>query len=159
MDAADLAQFIIANGIAAEIVHLSVETPTVETAAQAVGVTPDQIGKSVLFLAEGRPLLVIANGLARVDQRRLAAYLGLGRKRVKLANAEEVLAITGYPVGTVPPFGHREKLLTLVDAAVLSQHELYCGGGAINALLKMTVAELRRVVGQVENVTYGAAEA
>lgn len=156
MDARTLTCFIAQNDIAAELIHLLVETPTVEAAAQAVGVAPDQIGKSVLFLADGRPLLVVANGRARVDQRRLATHLGLGRKRVKLANAEEVLAITGYPVGTVPPFGHRQKLRTVVEAAVLSQNELYCGGGAINALLRMTVAELQRVVGaEVADLSVG----
>jgi prolyl-tRNA editing enzyme YbaK/EbsC (Cys-tRNA(Pro) deacylase) len=98
-------------------------------------------------LADGRPVLVVANGLTRVDYKRLADYLGSSRRRIKLANAEQVLEITGYPVGTVPPFGHKEMLPTLVEAGVLRQEELYAGGGGINALVKLRTAELQRILG------------
>jgi Cys-tRNA(Pro) deacylase len=146
MNSADLANFVAENGIEAEFVHLEEETPTVEAAAEAVGARPEQIGKSILFLADGRPVLVVANGLTRVDYKRLADHLGISRRRLKLATGEQVLAITGYPVGTVPPFGHKEKLPTLVEARVLRQEELYAGGGAINALIRLTTAELQRVL-------------
>ncbi|MCI0397526.1 MAG: YbaK/EbsC family protein [Chloroflexi bacterium] len=147
LTADDLARFIAAQGIAAEIIHLETDTPTVEAAAEAAGVQPDQIGKSILFLADGAPMLVIANGLTRVDYKRLAHHLGLNRKRIRLANAEQVQAITGYPVGTVPPFGHKRSLPTLLEAGILAQEELYAGGGAINALLRISTAELQRVTG------------
>jgi prolyl-tRNA editing enzyme YbaK/EbsC (Cys-tRNA(Pro) deacylase) len=142
----DLAQFIEEQGITAEMVHLTVETPTVEAAAAAVNARPEQIGKSILFLADGEPRLVIANGLTRVDYRQLADYLGLSRRRVKLAGAAEVLATTGYPVGTVPPFGHHQTLPTVIEAGVMEQELLYAGGGEINALIRLTTAELQRVV-------------
>lgn len=146
MNASDLALFIAQNNIEAKLVHLEEETPTVETAAQAVGAQVEQIGKSILFLADERPLLVVANGTTRLDYKRLADYLGISRRRIKLANAEQVLAITGYPVGTVPPFGHKEKVATLIEAKVLQQEELYVGGGGINALVRLTTAELQRVL-------------
>jgi Cys-tRNA(Pro) deacylase len=145
MNASDLARYIEENGIAAEIVFLAQETPTVEAAAEAVGARPEQIGKSLLFLVDGRPLLVVANGMTRIDYKRLADHLAISRRRLKLANAEQVVAITGYPVGTVPPFGHRRPLPTLLEARVLEQTELYVGGGAINALVHLATAELRRV--------------
>lgn len=145
MNATDLARYIDENGITAEIVFLAQETPTVEAAAEAVGARPEQIGKSLLFLADGNPLLVVANGLTRVDYKRLADHLDLSRRRLKLANAKQVLAITGYPVGTVPPFGHRQPLPTLLEERVLEQTELYVGGGAINALVRLATAELQRV--------------
>ncbi|MFQ5420153.1 MAG: aminoacyl-tRNA deacylase [Anaerolineae bacterium] len=147
MNSEDLGQFIEANGIEAEIVHLPVETLTVAAAATAIGVEPAQIIKSVLFLADGEPVLVIANGLARVAWKRLAVYVGVSRKRLKTAKAEQVLTITGYQAGAVPPFGHREKLRTIVDKAVYDQSLVYGGGGEINALMRLRTAELRRVVG------------
>ena len=118
MNSTDLARFIADNQIEAEIIHLQMETPTVAAAATAVGVEPGQIIKSVLFLADGEPVLVIANGLSRIAWKRLADYVGVSRKRLKTAKAEQVSAITDYAAGAVPPFGHRAQLRTIVDTAV-----------------------------------------
>ncbi len=147
MDANDLASFMEDEGIQGEIVFLTVETPTVEAAAAAVGVHQGQIGKSILFFAQGNPLLIIANGSTRVSYIRLAKYLGINRKKLKLAKANQVLETTGYPVGTVPPFGHRRPIKTLIEQGVLAEKEIYAGGGAINALLRMATAELVHVTG------------
>ncbi|MDX1415850.1 MAG: YbaK/EbsC family protein [Candidatus Promineifilaceae bacterium] len=146
MDTTDLATFIAANGIEAEIVHLPVETLTVAAAAEAVHVKPEQIIKSVLFVADGRPVLVVANGLARIHRKRLADELGMSRRRVKMANADQVLAITGYEVGAVPPFGHPHPLPALIDQEVMKETAVYGGGGASNALMYLSTVELLRVI-------------
>jgi Cys-tRNA(Pro) deacylase len=143
----NLSQFIRNHEIKAEIIFLDVKTPTVAAAAAALGVQPEQIIKSLLFLADKRPILVIANGLTRVDRKLLADHLQVSRRRVKIASADQVLAITGYVAGSVPPFGHRESLPTIVETAVLSQTQIYGGGGDMNALLRLSVSELQRVVG------------
>ena len=145
MDVNDLAAFMEDKGIQGKIVFLDVETPTVEAAAAAVGVQPEQIGKSVLFLTPGEPILVIACGTTRISYKRLAKYLGINRKKLKLAKSAEVFSVTGYPVGTVPPFGHRRPLATLIESDVINQKELYAGGGAINALVHLSTDELRWV--------------
>lgn len=147
MDATDLERFIKIHGLTAEILFLDVETPTVDAAAEAVGVHARQIGKSLLFLADGEPLLVIANGTTRVDYKRLAGHLGISRKRLKMANAKQVVDITGYPVGTVPPFGHKQRLATLLEQQAMAQDELYAGGGEINALVRVSMDELLQVTG------------
>ena len=143
----DLQQFIDTNAITATIMPLETHTATVSDAARALAVGTAQIIKSLLFLVNGDPLLVINNGTARVDRRKLAAHLGVGRKRVKFALAEQALAITGYVVGSMPPFGHRQPLKTLVDPAVTRLDTVYGGGGALDAMLRLTVAELLRVTG------------
>lgn len=145
-NASDLARFIQENDISAELIHLTEETPTVEAAAEAVSAHPDQIGKSILFLADGSPKLIVANGLNRVDYKKLADYLGISRRRLKLAKADEVLEITGFPVGTVPPFGHNQPIPTIIEAKVVEQEELYAGGGEINALIRLKTAELQRLL-------------
>lgn len=150
--AAYIAAYLHEQGVAGELVHLTTHTPTVDDAARAVGTTVERIIKSVLFLADGAPVLVITNGLARVDSKRVADYLGLARKRVKLADAATVLAITGFAVGTVPPFGHPHRLRTLIEARVLEQPEVYGGGGAIDALLRIAPAEIVRAT-QAETVS------
>jgi Cys-tRNA(Pro) deacylase len=145
MDSRDLKRFIDETRIVAKIVYLASDTPTVEEAARAVGCRPEQIGKTILFLADGQPCLVIANGVTRVGYKALADHLGTSRRRLRLAKPETVLSITGYPVGTVPPFGHRKVLPTIVEARVLEQETIYAGGGAINALIRLTTEELLRV--------------
>ncbi len=143
----DLQQFIDANAITATILPLDAHTATVEDAARVLGVDTIQIIKSLLFLVDGEPLLVINNGTARVDRKQLAGHLGIGRKRVKFASAAQALALTGYVVGSMPPFGHRLPLKTLVDPAVTALDTVYGGGGALDAMLRLTAAELLRVTG------------
>lgn len=147
MDNSDISQFIAENNINAEIVYLPEKTLTVEAAAVAVGVHTDQIGKSLLFIVDGEPVLVIANGTARVNYKHLAHHFGINRKQLRMANAAQVLNITGFTVGTVPPFGHKIRLKTFMDHAVLAQTELYAGGGAENALVRIAPSELHRVTG------------
>lgn len=145
MNSIDLADYIEQHEIEAEILHLRAETPTVAAAADAAGVRPEQIVKSVLFIADGRPVLVITNGLTRIQRKRLADALDMSRRRVKMADGEQVQSITGYEIGAVPPFGHPLKLDTLLDRGVLQQEEVLGGGGETNALMRVTVGELQRV--------------
>jgi prolyl-tRNA editing enzyme YbaK/EbsC (Cys-tRNA(Pro) deacylase) len=142
---ADLAGFIAAQGIAAEIVPMDVETPTVPAAAAALGVTPGQIIKSLLFLVREQPVLVIARGETLVDRGVLAARYGVGKKQIKLADAEAVLRLTGYPAGGVPPFGHPGPLPTLLDRGVAAWDVIYGGGGDDHTLLRIAPEELARV--------------
>jgi peptidoglycan LD-endopeptidase LytH len=134
---ADLNGFMAAKGIPGEVIELHVPTRTVETAAEAVGVEPDRIVKSILFLVSGRPILAITCGTAYVDRRVLGQRFGVGRKQVKLATPEEVLAETGFEVGAMPPFGHREPLTTLIDRRILTFPSVFAGGGSENALLQV----------------------
>ena len=143
----DLAEYMRAHNIAGEILHLNVPTPTVETAAQAVGTSVDQIIKSILFLVDEQPVLAIACGLSSIQRRVIADLFGIGRKRVKLASAETVLEISGYEVGAMPPFGHCQPLVTLIDRKVLEFKDAYAGGGAENAIVHLDPQDILRVSG------------
>ncbi len=148
-----LADYVRAHHVMAEVLWLTEHTPTVEAAARVMGTTVDRIVKSVLFVqdVEGvlaeRAVLVVANGLNRVDYRRVADCLGISRRRLKLAEAETVLALTGQPVGGVAPFGHPQPLRTFIDRRVLDQPEVFAGGGALDALLRLSPREMVRVTG------------
>jgi Cys-tRNA(Pro) deacylase len=143
----DLQRFIDKNQIAAQILPMAEDTPTVPDAARALGVAEDQIIKSLVFLVDGQPTLVIAYGTGRVDDRLIAEYYGVGRKRVKMARPDQALDITGYLVGSMPPFGHQTRLRTLVDPGVTRYSEIFGGGGEIDALLRLAPGELLRVTG------------
>lgn len=141
----DLQAFIDREGIAATILTLEEDTPTVPDAARVLGVDPQQIIKSLVFMVDGTPFLVIANGLQRVDRRKLAAHFAVGRKRIRFASAEDALAISGYVVGSMPPFGHGQPLSTLLDPGVLVWETVYGGGGDVHAMLRLSRDELQRV--------------
>lgn len=141
----DLQQFIATHRIDAAILPMAGHTPTVSDAARELGVVTDQIIKSLVFLTDDGPLLVINNGLSRVDRKKLAVLLGVGRKKVKFATADQALAITGFVVGSMPPFGHRQRLHTLVDPAVMTLDTIYGGGGDIDAMMRLTPRELLKV--------------
>lgn len=143
----DLKRFIDERGVTARIITLDAHTTTVPEAAFALGVAEEQIIKSLVFQAGEEPILVINNGAARVDRRKLAAYLNLGRSRVKFASPQQALAVTGFVVGSMPPFGHRAVLRTLVDGAVVRLETVYGGGGGLEAMMRLTTAELLRVTG------------
>ena len=124
---------------------MAAHTPTVPDAARALGVATEQIIKSLVFVIDDEPLLVINNGITLVDRRKVATHMGVGRKRVKFASGEAALEITGYIVGSMPPFGHRQTLPTLIDPAVKQFDLIFGGGGDIDAMLRLTPAELLRV--------------
>ncbi len=140
----DLCAYMQQHGIEGEIIHLESPTPTVETAARAVGAHPDQIVKSILFLVEDQPVLAITCGMALIDRRAIADLYQVSRKRVRLATPQAVLEFAGYEVGAMPPFGHLQPLPTLLDRRVLGQESVYAGGGDENALVRLAPASIER---------------
>jgi Cys-tRNA(Pro) deacylase len=141
----DLQAFIDTHHLAAVILPMAVHTATVDDAAAALGVDANLIIKSLVFMADSTPILVVNNGLARVDRKKLADCLGMSRKRVKFATVRQALETTGYVVGSMPPFGHRQPLRTLVDTATAGLETVYGGGGGIDAMMRLSPSELLRV--------------
>ncbi len=141
----DLRTFLRLHDIRAEIVRLGAETPTVQAAAQALGVTADEIIKSLVFEVGEELVLVVAAGPTRVQAARLAAHLEVPTPTVTLASPAKVTQATGYPVGGVPPFGHLAPLETILDASVLRHEWVWGGGGDAEALLKVQPETIVRV--------------
>jgi Cys-tRNA(Pro) deacylase len=142
--ALDLADFIMEHDLQAEIVSPGAHMPTVDTAAAAMNVAPEQIFKSILFQAKnGQCAMVVACGNGRVDIKRVQAITGL--QGLKLAKPEVVFAKTGYPAGGTPPVGHREKFPVIVDARVAAQEWGYAGGGRPEILVKINSADIIRL--------------
>jgi len=147
LNRADLQRFVDKQRLEAVILPLEEHTATVADAARVLGVRSEQIIKSLVFLVEGEPLLLVNNGETKVDRRKLAARLSVGRKRIKFATPDQALSVTGYVVGSMPPFGHLQKLKTFVDPAVVDQAVVFGGGGDIDAMMRLDPQELLRVTG------------
>ena len=143
-EALNFADFISDHGLQAEIVAPGAHMPTVDTAAAAMGVPPEQIFKSILFQSPaGRCVLVVASGNGRVDVRRVEGLTGI--VNLKLAKPEVVFAKTGYPAGGTPPVGHRERIPVVVDTRVAAQPWGYAGGGRVELLVKIRPTDIIRL--------------
>jgi Cys-tRNA(Pro) deacylase len=146
VNALDLADFIRAQGLDAEMVAPGVEMPTVDAAAAALDVPPERIFKSILFQAkDGACVMAVACGKARVDAKKLEALTGLARLR--LASPEVALAVTGYPAGGTPPVGHRERFPVVVDTRVAAQPWGWAGGGRKELMVRIASADIVRLTG------------
>jgi prolyl-tRNA editing enzyme YbaK/EbsC (Cys-tRNA(Pro) deacylase) len=131
-------------GARAEVVEFPEGTRTSADAAAAIGTTIAQIAKTLVFLADGQPVLVIASGPDRVSEERLGEHLGATISR---ADAEAVRDATGFPIGGVPPVGHSRRLRVVIDSALLEHEEIWSAGGTPNAVFPTTPAELIRLTG------------
>ena len=132
------------QGIEAQPVEFAESTRTSAEAAAAIGTTVAQIAKSLVFLADGQPLLVIASGVNRVDTARLGALVGA---KIKRADADAVRQATGFPIGGVAPVGHTSPLRTLIDADLMAYSSIWAAAGTPNAVFETTPADLLKMTG------------
>jgi prolyl-tRNA editing enzyme YbaK/EbsC (Cys-tRNA(Pro) deacylase) len=117
-------------------------TKTAQDAARAVGCELGQIVKSLVFVADGAPVLALVSGVNRADTDRLRVLVGAAE--VRRANADEVRAATGYPIGGTPPFGHPGPIPTFIDTDLMAHDEVWAGAGAPDAVFGIAPEELRR---------------
>ena len=118
---------------------------TAAAAAAALGVEVGQIANSLIFMADGDPLLVLTSGAHRVNTAKIAALLGVDTSAVKRATPEFVREHTGQTIGGVAPLGHPKPVRTLVDTELASFDEIWAAGGIPHAVFPTTYAELVRV--------------
>jgi prolyl-tRNA editing enzyme YbaK/EbsC (Cys-tRNA(Pro) deacylase) len=102
-------------------------TRTAAEAAAAIGCELSQICKSLVFAADGVPVLVLTDGASRVDVGRVRGALGAGE--VTRADAGAVRETTGYAIGGVPPFGHRTRTRVLADRSLLAHDVVWAAAG------------------------------
>ena len=134
-------------GLDIEIRQFEATTRSAEDAARAVGCSVGQIVKSLVFLVDGEAVLTLVSGANRLDEKKLAALCGMGKKMVKRANADEVREVTGYAIGGVPPFAHATKLGTFIDEDFWQYDTVWAAGGTANAVFAIAPDELVRVTG------------
>lgn len=139
-------QALIAFDLDIPFEHYTASTATSELAAAAIGCDVGQIAKSICFIINGEPLLVVASGDQRVDDRKLATLVSVGRKKVKLAKAEQCIEVFGYAPGGVPPVGHRTpNINTYLDITLKQYDRLYAAAGSANINFGLTPTQLERI--------------
>ncbi len=132
-----------AIGLRLEVVELSSSTRTSAEAAMAVGCDVAQIAKSLIFRTchTDKPVLVIASGANRVNEKRIAELMG---EDICKANADYVRQHTGFAIGGVPPVGHLEQIPTFIDEDLLRFGEIWAAAGTPHALFKLSPEDLLR---------------
>jgi prolyl-tRNA editing enzyme YbaK/EbsC (Cys-tRNA(Pro) deacylase) len=133
------------GGVEAEVRRFHVPVPTAAAAAAVLGCEVGAIANSLIFDADGAPLLVLASGAHRIDTAKVAALVGA--QRVRRANPEFVLTATGQEVGGVAPVGHPAPLRTVVDVDLAAFPVLWAGGGDHHTMFSATYEDLLRVTG------------
>lgn len=129
-------------GLQPEVREFDESTHTAAEAAAAIGCEVAAIVKSLLFEADGAPLLVLASGPNRVDTAALGARLGA---EIGKADAAAVKQATGYSIGAVPPLGHLMPLRTVFDETLLELPVVWAAAGSATAVFAVSPAELARL--------------
>ena len=120
-------------------------TRTAEDAARQIGTAVERIVKSLVFMANGEPVVVLCSGRSRVDEARLAA--ALGARGVRRATADEAKTLTGYAIGGVPPFAHARPCRVVADQGLLAFDEVWAAAGLPDAVFPIAPTELLRLAG------------
>ncbi len=134
-------------GVAGQVRELAEPAPTAATAAAQLGCEVGAIANSLVFSADGDPLLVLTSGAHRVDTAKVAA--GLGVQKVGRADPEFVYAATGQRIGGVAPVGHPKPIRTLVDSALAGYDVVWAAAGHVHTVFPTSFDELVRITSGV----------
>ncbi len=140
------------HGVACQVMELPGSTRTAQEAAQAIGCRVEQIAKSLVFQGKttNRPVLVVASGVNRVNEKKLRDLLS---EPVKKADAEFVREQTGFAIGGVPPAGHSKPMVIFIDEDLFKYEEIWAAAGTPHAVFKLTATDLLRITqGKVANI-------
>jgi len=132
------------HGLEHEILEFGESTETVELAAQALGVEPQLIAKTLAFKLRDKGVLVVIKGDARIDNRKFKDRFG---ERAKMMSPGEALEKTGHPVGGVCPFALKEELEIYLDESLRPFKKVYPAAGSKNSCIEIAPEELCRITG------------
>jgi prolyl-tRNA editing enzyme YbaK/EbsC (Cys-tRNA(Pro) deacylase) len=141
----EIQRIVAEAGVDTTARELPDSTHTAAQAAAALGTEPGAIASSLLFLADGEPLLVMTSGRHRVDTGLLAG--GLGVEELTMATAKQVREITGQPIGGVSPVGHPAPIRTVIDTALADYDPVWSAAGTANSVMPLTFDQLVALTG------------
>jgi len=140
-------------GLDIDVVEFDQTTRTAVDAANAIGCQVEQIVKSLLFVADGHPIIALVSGGNRLDERKLAALCGCGRKKIKRPDADTTKETTGYSIGGVPPFGHKNAMTLYIDDDLTKFEVIWAAAGTPNTVFAITPEVLVEATqGEVANL-------
>lgn len=134
------------KGMPCQVIELTDSTRTAKDAAAALGCEVGQIVKSILFRGKNsaQPVMVIASGPNRINESRLAEWIG---EPVEKADAQYVREQTGFAIGGVPPLGLKNNLRTFIDSDLLLYQQVWAAAGTPHAVFALDPARLQELTG------------
>ena len=132
------------KGMQDRVIHLAASTATVAEAAEALGVEPGMIAKTLSFLQEEKPVLILTEGTAKIDNRK---YKDTFHIKAKMIPFEEVETQVGHAPGGVCPFGINENVIVYLDESLRQFENVYPAAGDDHSAVKLTVDELEKIAG------------
>lgn len=142
MSVESVRKFFLDRGLKDPVFELDASTATVALAAEAIGVQPGEIAKTLSFCLKNKYILIVARGDARIDNKKYKGFFG---EKAKMMNSEEVEKITGHPVGGVNPFGLAEELEIYLDESLKDFQKVYPAAGSKNTALEITPDEIQQL--------------
>lgn len=139
MSVESVKNYFIEKNLRYEILEFDAGTETVELAAQALGVEPALIAKTLAFKLKDRNILVMAKGDARIDNKKFKQQFQV---KAKMMSPDEVLANTGHPVGGVCPFGLKTDMSIYLDESLRAFEKVYPAAGSRNSCIEITPDDL-----------------
>ena len=137
-------EFFSEYGIEDRIKEFDVSSATVELAALALGCEPCRIAKSLSFMVDGRAILVVAAGDAKIDNPKYKARFGT---KAKMLTPEETLELVGHAVGGVCPFGINEGVRVYLDESLKRFSSVFPACGSSNSAIELSIDELEKYSG------------
>ena len=139
-------EYLAEKGYADHVIELEDSSATVQLAAQALGVEPGMIAKTMSFLIGEEAILILTEGTAKVDNRK---YKDIFHMKAKMITFEEVENWIGHAPGGVCPFGIKEGIKVYLDESLKQFDTVYPAAGNDHSAVKLTIAELEEVAGAV----------
>ena len=136
-------KYLETKGCLDRLIEPEASTATVELAAAAIGVEPGRICKSLSFMIDERPILILAEGMARVDNRKYKDTFGKKAKMIPRENVEEMI---GHEAGGVCPFGVKDNVEIYLDESLRKWDVIYPAAGNANSAVRLTTEELEKLV-------------
>ena len=137
-------KYLEEKGYADHIIELEDSSETVQLAAEALGVEPGMIAKTMSFLVDGEPILILTEGMARVDNRKYKDHFHV---KAKMIPFDEVEGYIGHAPGGVCPFGIKDGVRVYLDESLKRFEIVYPAAGNDHSAVKLTIAELEEVAG------------
>lgn len=128
-------------GMEGRILEFAQSSATVELAAQAAGTQPERIAKSLTFMVDGKPIMIVAAGDAKVDNQKYKMEFSA---KAKMLTPDEVNNLIGHSIGGVCPFGINDGVSVYLDKSLQRFSTVFPAGGSGNSAIELTIAELEK---------------
>lgn len=128
-------------GVAHKILEFDVSSATVELAAQAVGCEPKRIAKTLSFMVDSKPILIVVAGDAKIDNQKYKAQF---ITKAKMLTPDEVIDLTGHAVGGVCPFGIKDGVIVYLDESLKRFKTVFPACGSSSSAIELTIEELEK---------------